>query len=223
MGQGFISKYILRGIADFIRGRKNTTAEIKPVDMVAELESIPTYEQGRQAEYDAFWNVLQQNGTKTWYWGCFAGAGWTDEIFKPIHPFDKCTNTGYMFRHSKITHIPRVETTEKNIIQTFYEANGVHTIDCFAFNIATSFNQTFYLCSNLENLIIEGTIAGNGFNVQWSKKLSHNSIVSIMICLSTTTSGLSIILPEEAVKREFTDEEWAELVASRPNWTIVLV
>ena len=38
---------------------------------------------GRQAEYDEFWDAFQQNGNRTDYHFGFAGKGWRDETFKP--------------------------------------------------------------------------------------------------------------------------------------------
>ena len=42
-------------------------------------------EEGKKAEYDAFWDAYQQNGTLKNYERCFAGRGWTAETFKPKH------------------------------------------------------------------------------------------------------------------------------------------
>ena len=38
---------------------------------------------GRQAEYDEFWDAFQQNGNRTDYHFGFSGKGWRDETFKP--------------------------------------------------------------------------------------------------------------------------------------------
>lgn len=257
MGQGFISKYILRGIADFIRGRKNTTAEIKPVDMVAELESIPTYEQGKQAEYDRFWDIVQNYGKRTNYIYAFCGYGWTEETFKPKYDIRPRAASGGMFRYSTMTNLVDILAKAKvvidfsaasNIEQLFTGSDVTHfgVIDgsnCSNMNyvlysaaklisvikliLKDDGSQTFIAfaekCASLVDIIFEGVIGQNGLNLQWSTKLSHDSIVSIINCLSTTTSGLSITLSKTAVENAFTDEEWTELEQTRPNWTIVLV
>ena len=49
---------------------------------IAENE-VKVYEAGKNAEYDAFWDTFQQNGSKTIYRNAFANTGWTPEIFKP--------------------------------------------------------------------------------------------------------------------------------------------
>jgi flagellar biosynthesis/type III secretory pathway protein FliH len=82
--------------------------------------------------------------------------------------------------------------------------------------------------------LLEGTVIGtNGFNVKWATALPHDSIVSIVNALSTTTSGLSITLSKTAVNSAFetssgakdgsTSAECTALVATRSNWTISLV
>ena len=40
------------------------------------------FELGRKAEYDAFWDEYQQNGTRTNYTAAFR-TGWNDKIFRP--------------------------------------------------------------------------------------------------------------------------------------------
>lgn len=96
----------------------------------------------------------------------------------------------------------------------------------------TSING-FASCYALEELRFDGTIGKNGLNLQWSPKLSKSSIVNIIGCLSTTTSGLSVTVSKTAVNNAFetsegagdgsTSQEWLNLTATKPNWTISLV
>ena len=91
----------------------------------------------------------------------------------------------------------------------------------------------FTNCFQLQNLTIEGIIGQNGFNVQWSTKLSKASITSIINALSETTSGLTVTLSKTAVNNAFetsagaadgsTSEEWTTLEGTKTNWTISLV
>ena len=41
---------------------------------------------GRKAEYNAFWDVAQENGNRTNYAFAFSGDMWTQENFKPKYP-----------------------------------------------------------------------------------------------------------------------------------------
>ena len=52
--------------------------------LVTIAENIPeVYEAGKQAEYDAFWDIYQRNGTRANYHSAFAGEGWHKDTFKP--------------------------------------------------------------------------------------------------------------------------------------------
>lgn len=42
--------------------------------------------EGKQEEYDRFWDVFQENGQRGNYFYAFAGGGWTPETFKPKYP-----------------------------------------------------------------------------------------------------------------------------------------
>ena len=224
MGQGFISKYILRGIADFIRGRKNTTAEIKPVDMVAELESIPTFEQGKQAEHDRFWDNYQKNGTRTSYRYAFYSQGtnvWSDESYNPKYPIDATANFGAdsTYQASLITDTKVDISVGSNANYMFLSCNNLVTIRKLIVFENTTYNRMFDGCNNLENITIEGTIA-NPININYSKKLTHDSLVSIINALadkSEDTSGTAwlVTLSSESYAK-LTDEDIR--IATQKGW-----
>jgi hypothetical protein len=110
----------------------------------------------------------------------------------------------------------------------------VETIDKIVVNEQTAFTSasSFTGCTNLKNVVFEGTLGQNGLNLQWSSKLSKASIESIINALSSTTSGLSVTLSKEAVQKAFetsegandgnTSDEWLNLIATKNNWTITL-
>ena len=57
---------------------------------------------GKQAEYDAFWDIYQQNGNRTNYRNAFAGHGWTPDNFKPKYDIRPTSDGAYMmFYHAK--------------------------------------------------------------------------------------------------------------------------
>jgi hypothetical protein len=88
------------------------------------------------------------------------------------------------------------------------------------------FVNTFNYDNALENITFEGVIGQNGFNMQWSTKLSKASITSIINALSPDTSGLTVTLSRQAVISAFgstTSDEWLNLIATKSNWTISLV
>lgn len=64
-------------------------------------------EDGKKAEYDAFWDSFQQNGTRTDYDSGrgFYGAWWTDENFKPKYDIAPVGNCSQLFSYSGITDV----------------------------------------------------------------------------------------------------------------------
>lgn len=212
MGQGFISKYILRGIADFIRGRKNTTAEIKPVDMVAELESIPTYEQGKQAEYDRFWDMFQQNGNRRVYQHAFSHC-WNDSCYNPKYPIICSSANVYtatnVFSNSDITDtkVP-ITITGTRADAVFMDCSHLKIIRSLTIENIIRFNNTFRNNSSLEELNLYGTLDIDGFNVQWSP-LNPASMKTIIACL-VNFAGTD---KQDTCTIKFNENCWAALEA----------
>lgn len=137
-----------------------------------------------------------------------------------------------------LTKIPEINCThamdyDGGLSMTFYNTPALQTIEKLIVFDDTTYNTPFTYCYALENLTIEGTIGQNGFNVQWSTKLSKASWVSIINALSETTSDLSITGSLESVNTAFetsagakdgsTSAEWLNLIANKNNWTVNLV
>lgn len=124
-----------------------------------------------------------------------------------------------------------VKNYSRQLNATFYGCTKLETIDKLIVTKELGYTNTFNNCHNLVNLSIEGVIGQSGLNLQWSTKLSKASIISVINALSTTTSGLSIILPKTAVDREFEEgdrlgsdsQEWEEILQNHSNCTISLV
>lgn len=118
-------------------------------------------------------------------------------------------NIANMFSYSNVSYISKLIVGENNVFTYFGEMR------------------------NLEHVIFEGTIKKSGINLQWSTKLDQESITSIINCLSTETTGLTVTLSGTAVDTAFAtsegggdgtaSDEWIDLVESKPNWTISLV
>lgn len=68
------------------------------------------YTDGKQAEYDAFWDRFQIYGRKTLYTAAFMGDGWNDENFKPKYDIlanGKTYGAFHIFEGSHITNIKK--------------------------------------------------------------------------------------------------------------------
>lgn len=90
------------------------------------------------------------------------------------------------------------------------------------FSEETTISNPFVNCFELVDLTIEGVIGNSGIDLHWSTKLSKESIESFINALSTTKTGKSITFSQTARNNAFTDEEWATLISTKPNWTISL-
>ena len=104
-------------------GYQNAKSEIEEVTVTPTLEAqeiLPTepnliskvtvesgqalYDEGKQAQYDEFWDTAQQNGNRTDYQCAFAGVVWNDVTFKP--KYDIKPTYGYqVFIRSRITDL----------------------------------------------------------------------------------------------------------------------
>ncbi len=223
---------------------------------------LTQYEAGQKSEYDRFWDSYQENGNRTNYQYAFSGAGWNNETFKPKYPIIAKGNCSYTFAYAVFTDFDFVEngvvldvSKAANVTYMFQASRGIKRIGVLDFTGCTNINRPFYdarietidslvLSENntysnifdyarITNLTIQGTIDKNGFNIQWSTLLTHDSLMSIINALSTTTSGLTVTLSKTAVNNAFetsegaedgsTSQEWIDLIAIRSNWTVSLV
>lgn len=92
-------------IADAIRGKTGGTGKLTLDEMAAEIPKV--YDAGKQAEYDAFWDVFQQKGISKGYNYNFSGNGWNDNTFRPKYDI-KPTQCHNMFNSSAIEDLAGV-------------------------------------------------------------------------------------------------------------------
>ena len=96
---------------------------------------------------------------------------------------------------------------------------------------ATNAGNFFYDLPALREARFQGTISCT-LDVSGATVLSAASIESAISCLSGSASGLTLTLSAAAVNAAFetaegagdgsTSTEWAELIATKPNWTFAL-
>ena len=188
---------------------------------------------GRQAQYDEFWDNYQNNGARTKYKGAFAGIGWNDETFIPKYTI-RPTNDGVymMFMDTGITDIRSISIDTSKVTDFLYFAylnsslKYVGIIDCssatslnaiFMFSYALisidkiiniksacAINGMFLNCHNLVHVIFENCEFGQDrFSVGSSSKLDKDSIISIFNSLSTTTTNLTVTFNKTAINTAF--------------------
>lgn len=171
-------------------------------------------EEGKQAQYDLFWDTFQANGTRTNYYLGFANWVGAKAIFKPkydikpvgsvAHMFngfqtyislpDVCEEQGIVMDFSKATNFSQFMynscaiyrmgvidcSSAANLNNAFLMATSLKTIDKLIVHEGiTSYLDCFGNAALLENITIEGTIAGNSFNVSYHKNLTRESLLGI--------------------------------------------
>jgi hypothetical protein len=140
----------------------------------------------------------------------------------------------------KLTHLPTIDTTNVSSFDYLF-CNDKALIEIEKLILKSDGSQkigasNFAPCYNLVTLIVEGTIGSNGFDVQWSTKLSKASIISIidsLMWIDEPQTNLWVTLSATAVKKAFEtsegandgteSKEWSYLIASKPMWSISLV
>ena len=124
---------------------------------------------GRQAEYDRFWDIFQQNGNRTSYNYAFFGYTWTDEIFKPKYDFVLVGNSASgMFHSSGITNLKQllldagVKLDTSNctyLLQTFQSSEITHLPEIDARNAVNTSYMVGSSCKvhTIDKLLVSET------------------------------------------------------------------
>ena len=143
--------------------------------------------------------------------------------------FSQVTYSSNTFHKSKVTRIPVLDVRNiANCSSLFNSANNLVWVDGVKLNenggqaFGASVSSNWVLYSMIAHLpILSGVINTNC----WMPlpALDKESIESFFAALSDTTSGLSMTFSKKAKEAAFTEEEWAMLVATKPNWTISLI
>lgn len=194
--------------------------------------------EGRQEEYDRFWETYQANGTRTNYDYAFAGSGWNDTTFVPKYIVSP-VKADYLFNYAKISVIDKTNTDFSNTT-SFYQCFGgdggdggcevvhisipkIKTLGgLFARNIRLKkvvlenvsedcqfVINTFSGCSSLKDIQITGTIGNGTVQLSWSR-LTVESIKNIIFSLKNFTGTGK----ENTCTLKFSVDDWTALEAS---------
>ena len=120
-----------------------------------------TFEAGKTAEWNAFWDIMQDNGNRVSNQNMYAGRGWTDITFKPKHDVRVVGSGERLFSTSGICDLKGILEREKKTLDTsgattlyfaFYLASVAYcpTIDCSGI---TNTNGMQYLLNNCSLLV----------------------------------------------------------------------
>ena len=197
-------------IADKIREKTGETELIKPSEFASKIDDVytagqnaggggdgQTYEQGvadgKQAEYDRFWDAFQENGNRTTY--NYAFYGWKEDTYNPKYPINIVStgNVSNTFNSStlKDTKVP-ITVSCQTLATTFANSLSLVTIPSIDVSgVTTKIDRCFSSCTALTNLTVVGTINANGFDVSPCKKLTHDSLMSIIDALANKKDDTS--------------------------------
>ncbi len=119
------------------------------------------FDAGKAAQYNNFWDILQQNGNRTEYLGVF--SGWNDEIFKPKYTLTEVETLRMAFYSSLITQLGKekiggetISVNTGDFYQTFTWSSYLKSVDVVLdaskTKSYTAFNQAFRGCYALETV-----------------------------------------------------------------------
>lgn len=164
-------------------------------------------ESGKQAEYDRFWDVFQQNGNRVSYDNAFAGVGWTDETFNPKYKamptsaymmfryaeitkdiseavdFSNCKNFGYTFYAAKLKTV-NVNATQSTSLLSAFASASIETLHLIVSSAGATTNDTFTNMRLLKNFTIEGVISGGNINISASTALTVDGAKNLINALA---------------------------------------
>lgn len=136
----------LSAIGEAIRAKTGKEELLKLEEMPEEIGEV--FEAGKKAEYDAFWDAYQDNGTKQDYRYAFAGEGWNLNTFNPKYSIDDYIISGAsMFCYTRNLDIDLVEfLKERNIVIKFMPFNDINY--CFSYSKITRIGEISLLETN---------------------------------------------------------------------------
>lgn len=177
------------------------------------------YADGKQAQYDEFWDGYQQDGKRYHYNNAFFGHGWTAKTYKPKYPITVKYGIA-MFQQSPITDTIQPITFQSGatVYDVFLSCTNLVTIQLITVTSDITFRGWFSNCGKLTNITFtQDSQIGNNIDFSESPLLSKESINNIISVLINTTTTKTLSLGTTNLAK-LTDEEKA--VATEKGWTL---
>lgn len=129
-----------------------------------------------------------------------------------------CYNT---FSYSRISRLGIMDLSNTTHSRFFTNASYLVTIDELKLNPSSEYTSLFDGCTSLKNIKFGNTIPKSlSFAVS---PLTKESIEDVVEHLSDDVTGQTITFKKTAKESDFTTEEWAALIATKPNWSFSLI
>lgn len=183
------------------------------VGEVYEKGGADSFEAGKQAERDVFWDAYQENGNRTNYAYAFSGRGWTDETYRPKHNITTSGAFGYIYSNSLITDtvVPLV-FGQHNSTQAF-SSSKIQKIPSITVASGQTYTNWFLGCSDLVEIIFTPeSVIGSSLTMNQSPLLSVESMKSIIEHLKNYKGTSS----DQTYSVTFSDDCWARLEETTP-------
>jgi hypothetical protein len=184
-------------------------------------------QQGREQEYDKFWDVFQDPTNKKGqnYYYAFSANRFNEETYNPKYPIkcsDGTTTSRYVFYNTTLITDTKVEiiTNSNNAEYIFCGAENLVNIRKLTVYESTTFSNAFTSCSALVEIRFGGTI-GQSINFKYSSKLSDESIDSIIEHLKDLTGATAKTLTVHTTVYNKIVSSGKDALITAKNWTLV--
>ncbi len=200
-------------------------------------------EQGKQSEWNALWDGIQNFGDRTEYQKAFSGLGWTDENFNPKYPlkldqapnmFWGCgitdfTREGIVFDFSKAVNlngfiqyskgVEKLPVMDLSVVKSIYNLfNGFVGTDLEVIvSETTPWYYSFNSCTNLTNLTFYGTFAAT-LDLTPCPNLTHASVQSVINAMKDLTGQTAQTVSFHTDVLAKLTAEQADAITAK-NWT----
>lgn len=152
---------------------------------------------------------------------------WLSELGVELNT-SNLTSAQYLFWNAQFTRIGEIDfrklSTSLGHTSQAFTASYLITIDKLILRddgTNTFATNMFQYAVALKNISFEGVI-GYSIDFQYCP-LTRESITNIIEHLSNNVTSQTITFKKSAKEAAFTDDEWAELTATKPNWTFSLI
>lgn len=138
--------------------------------------------------------------------------------------FSNCKNVRSLFQNYTGKIIPEISILNTtDLTYLFGYASSMTTIKGLKLKEEgnQSFTGAFIQDISLKNLTITGGTIGRSIDFS-ACPLTKDSILSVVEHLSDTETNRTVTFKKTAKESVFTTDEWATLIATKPNWTFSL-
>lgn len=179
-------------------------------------ENVPkVFEAGKQAEYDRFWDILQNKGEPANYYYKFSYTGWNEENYNPKYPLVCGTGStpamALFYANKDITDTKVPIIVQGSSAQSmFANSDNLVTVRGLTVHEGVGFGSTFVNDYALKNITIEGTI-GKSIDFKYSPLTAESakSVISALKDYSGTDKEYTYSVTFSASTLELLEAEGA--------------